>query len=518
MNTKSPVPVKRTSKVDAVIVGSGPAGAAAADALVRAGREIVMLDAGARPVQDRYALMDESVRLEIPWKFPHYPYEMVGDDVELNLFAIRKVGGSSLAWGAIAPRFHAADFELHTRYGVGVDWPLSYEELEPYYCKAEAFMGVSGADDNPYASPRSQPYPMGPFAMNDTDQLVKAAGEKLDIKFHSVPCARNSVIYQNRSACAYYGVCRACPISAMFSSDYVVNRLETKPNFLLRPDSQAIRVETDSNGKADAVVYVDSTGKEQIVRGSRIILATQTVETVRLLLNSGLCNGNGMLGKYFMEHPKFYLSGRVNQRLNPYRQGFETATTLKFHDHPRRDQYAGGRLLVRENAGPSVPEIAVESGLWGEELRREIKETFGHFITLGAFLEQLPYEHNRISLSDCERDSAGMPAAKVEFKIQGDYEDEGYRQMSNVMRELFDELGAMDVDVIMPPSNSGHYMGGHRMGTDSDASTTNSFLQTHEIDNLYLAGGGVFPTAGVSNPTLTTVALTLRMADHILVS
>ena len=510
--------MKILEKVDAVIVGSGPAGAAAAHILVNGGARVVMLDAGARPVKDRYALMDESVRLEIPWKFPHYPYEMIGDDVELNLFAIRKVGGSSLAWGAIAPRFHEADFEMHTRYGVGVDWPLTYEELEPYYCKAEAFMGVSGADDNPYASRRSQPYPMGPFAMNDTDQIVKAAGESLDIKFHSVPCARNSTIYQNRSACAYYGVCRACPIAAMFSSDHVVNRLERKSNFELRPDSRALRIEADSSGKARTVISVDSEGKEVAIQGDKIILAVQAVETVRLLLNSGICNNNGVLGKYFMEHPKFYMSGRVSQRLNPYRQGFETATTLKFHDHPQRDQYAGGRLLVRENAGPSVPEIAVESGLWGEELREEIQETFGHFVTLGAFLEQLPYAHNRISLSDTIKDSAGMPAAKVEFKIRGKYEDEGYRQMSRVMRNLFEELGATDVGEIMPPSNSGHYMGGHRMGTDPDTSTTNSFLQTHEIDNLYLAGGGAFPTAGVSNPTLTTVALVLRMADRILAS
>ena len=499
-----------------MIVGSGPAGAAAAHRLVHAGVKVVMLDAGSRPVKDRYALMDKSVRGQIPWTFPEYPYEMDGDDVELNLFAIRKVGGSSLAWGAIAPRFHSADFEMQTRYGVGVDWPLSYDELEPYYCEAEAFMGVSGADDNPYASPRSKPYPMGPFAMNDTDRLVRAAGDKLDIKFHSVPCARNSTIYENRSACAYYGVCRACPISAMYSSDYTVNRLEAKPNFELRPDSPAARIETDAHGRASVVVYHDADGNEQAIGAQKVVLAAQAIETVRLLLNSDLCNRNGMLGKYFMEHPKFYMSGRVGERLSPFRQGFETATTLKYHDHPNRDRYAGGRLLVRENAGPSVPEIAVEGGLWGEDLRNEIRETFGHYITLGAFLEQLPYEHNRISLSGSRRDTNGVAAAKVEFKLQGEYENAGFTEMSKVMESLFHELGASDVEVIMPPSNSGHYMGGHRMGNDPETSTTDSFLKTHEIDNLYLATGGAFPTAGVSNPTLTTVALVLRMAEEML--
>ena len=510
--------MNRPEETEVVIVGSGPAGAAAAHILVHAGVKVVMLDAGSRPDRDRYALMDKSVRGQIPWSFPEYPYEMHGDDVELNEFAIRKVGGSSLAWGAIAPRFHAADFEMHKRYGVGVDWPLSYDELEPYYCKAEKFMGVSGADDNPYASPRSQPYPMGAFAMNDTDRFVRGAGDKLDIKFHSVPCARNSTIYANRSACAYYGVCRACPINAMFSSDYPVNRLEAKPNFELRPDSPAARIETASDGQASAVVYHDADGHEQVIRAEKVILAAQAVETVRLLLNSGLCNRNGELGKYFMEHPKFYMSGRVGERLSPFRQGFETATTLKFHDHPNRDRYAGGRLLVRENAGPSVPEIAIDSGLWGEDLREEIRETFGHFVTLGAFLEQLPYEHNRITLSDSQKDASGLPAAKVDFRLQGEYENAGYTEMAKVMEKLFGEMGASEVELIMPPSNSGHYMGGHRMGADAERSTTNSYLQTHEIDNLYLASGGAFPTAGVSNPTLTTVALVLRMADQILAS
>lgn len=503
---------------EVVIVGSGPAGAAAAHTLVHAGVTVVMLDAGSRPEEDRYALMEKSVRGQIPWSFPEYPYEMHGDDVELNEFAIRKVGGSSLAWGAIAPRFHTADFEMHKRYGIGVDWPLSYDDLEPYYCKAETFMGVSGADDNPYASPRSQPYPMGAFAMNDSDRLVRSAGDKLGIKFHSVPCARNSTIYANRSACAYYGVCRACPINAMFSSDYVVNRLEAKPNFKLFADSSAARIETSANGRASAVVYHDADGREQIVYAEKIILAAQAVETVRLLLNSDLCNRNAQLGKYFMEHPKFYMSGRVSNRLSPFRQGFETATTLKFHDHPERAHYAGGRLLVRENAGPSVPEIATESGLWGSDLREEIRETFGHFVTLGAFLEQLPYEHNRISLSETQFDSNGLPAAKVDFKLQGEYEDRGYAEMAKVMKQLFGEMNASEVELVVPPSNSGHYMGGHRMGVDAESSTTDSYLKTHEIDNLYLASGGAFPTAGVSNPTLTTVALVLRMAEQMLKS
>lgn len=507
---------------DIVIVGSGPVGAAIAQALVEGGADVLMLEAGKRPEPDRFAKMDEALRETIPWPFPEYPYEMVGDDIELNEFAIRRVGGSSLAWGAITPRFQPNDFRLKSRYGVGNDWPVSYDDLEKYYCQAERFLGVSGASDNPWAQARSEPFPMGNFPMNDTDLLVKQACEPLGIKMHSVPVARNSEPYQGRSACLYYSTCRACPIGAMFGSDRVVEKLEKKPNFRLLTEVQAARVEVDKNDRVSKIVYFDERGAEQAVNCKILILATQTVENVRILLNSqsgsfprGLGNRSGRLGLELMEHPKFYLTYKVRQRLHPFRQGFETATTYQFHDHAKREEYAGGRLLVRENAGMTVAGFASESGRWGKELKEEIQGLFGRYVTLGAFLEQLPYDENRVSLSDSVKDQRGLPAAKVHFKLMHEYETEGLAEMKKVMESIFGEIGGDYVDM-MPGSNSGHYMGGHKMGSDPADSVTNSYLESHEVKNLFLASGGAFPTAGVSNPTLTSVALAFRTAAHIL--
>jgi glucose dehydrogenase len=512
-------------RAEVVVVGSGPAGAAAAHALVHRGVDVVLLEAGTQPEEDRFAVMDRAISGEIPWRFAPVPYEMVGDDIELNVFAIRKVGGSSLAWGGITPRYQPNDFRMRSRYGIASDWPVGYDELEPYYCQAERFLGVSGAQDNRYAAPRSQPFPMAPFPMNDTDLLVKEACGRLGIPLHSVPVARNSEPYEGRSACTYYAACRACPIGAMYGSDRTVNRLRESPRFRLVTEAEAQRVEVDGERRAKRVVYLDADGREQAVEGDRIVLAVQCVEAVRILLNShtgafphGLSNNNGRLGKGFMEHPKFYLTGRVKQRLNPYLQGFETATSFMFHDHGRRGEYSGGRLLVRENAGPSPAQLAQESGLWGSALRREIREIFGHYITLGAFLEQLPHDTNRIRLSSDVRLRNGAPAARVEFKLAGEYEHRGFLEMKTVMESIFAELGATNVEIAMEPSNSGHYMGGHAMGSDPDASVTNAELETHEVKGLYLATAGVFPTSGISNPTLTTVALVLRMVDRMLTS
>lgn len=511
------------TRAEAIVVGSGPAGAAAAQALVGAGVDTLLLEAGKRAPEDRFDVMDRALLGEIPWESPSYPYEMRGDDIELDVFAIRMLGGSSLAWGAVAPRFLPNDFRMRSAHGVGVDWPLTYDELEPHYAAAERLMGISGAHDNRWAAPRSSDFPMPAFPMSDSDHLVKAAAGRAGIALHSVPVARNSTTYDGRSACSYYGTCRACPIGAMYSSDQTIARLEGNRRFTLVTEAEVVRVEVDRGRRARGVVWRDAGGVEHAATAPIVILAVQAVETVRLLLTSestafphGLANGSGMLGKYFIEHPKFYMRGRVREALHPHRQGFETGSSYQFHDHDRRGEYAGGRLLVRENAGPSPAVLAARSGRWGRALKDEIREVFGHYVTLGAFLEQLPYESNRISLSTRRRRPDGAAAARVDFSLVGEYETRGFHAMRDVMLRIFDELGARDVEVITQPANSGHYMGGHRMGTDPATSVVDPFLEAHDVPGLFLASGGAFPTSGIMNPTLTTVALTLRMADRIL--
>ncbi|MBK9262199.1 MAG: GMC family oxidoreductase [Polyangiaceae bacterium] len=154
--------------------------------------------------------------------------------------------------------------------------------------------------------------------------------------------------------------------------------------------------------------------------------------------------------------------------------------------------------------------------MWGKALADEIREVFGHYVTLGAFLEQLPYDDNRVTLSDTMKNELGRPAAKIEFNLMRDYETKGYLAMKREIERIMDALGATDVRVIMEPSIGGHYMGTHRMGHDPETSVTTDRLECHSVKNLFLASSGAFPTGGISNPTLTGVALTMRMADYIL--
>jgi glucose dehydrogenase len=503
-------------RTEIAIVGSGPLGAAAAKVFVDAGTRVTMLEAGKRPSSDRFGKLERALRREIPWQFAPWRYESIGHDLEMNTFALRMLGGSSLAWGAITPRFLENDFRLKTRYGIGRDWPITYDQLEPYYLAAERFMGVAGNDDAPWWPRRSAPYPMPAFPMSETDKFVKRGCDKLGIPLVSVPMARNSVNYDGRPKCGYYSVCRACPIGAMYGSDLTVEMLEKKRGFTLKLGANVIRIEKNALGVAHRVIWLDENHLEHAIEAERIVLAVQGVETARLLLDSGLANENGLLGCGLMEHPKFYVMGRVAPILDAHRYGFETATSLLFHDHARRGDYAGGRLIVREAAGPSPSDIARTSGLWGKALADEIRDVFGHYVTLGAFMEQLPYDDNRVTLSESVKNENGRPAAKIEFDLMRDYESTGYLVMKREMERILDALGATNVRVIMQPTIAGHYMGTHRMGADPATSVIDDRLECHTVKNLFLASAGAFPTGGISNPTLTGVALTMRMADHVL--
>ena len=251
-----------------------------------------------------------------------------------------------------------------------------------------------------------------------------------------------------------------------------------------------------------------SNGESKCIKGKKFILATHTLGNCHVLFNSNIGNSSGTLGKFLMDHLKFFVMGRVNFKTEAHRMGFETATSLHFHDHADRDQYAAGRLLVRENAGPTPDEISFYSGYWGDKLKEEIKSTFSYYLTLGGLLEQLPYEFNHTRLSDSKKNEFGDPAIFTSWELGRDYEYKAFKNLHHEINELLKKAGAKNLSLGMGLAHSGHYSGGHRMGNNSTDSVVDSNLKIHDMENLYLLGTGNLPTCSTNNPTLTSVALT----------
>lgn len=523
LNSQTPRPVAVRSKANLkkkiIIIGSGPVGAVAAKILCQSQFDVTILEAGTEQDKDKYELMEHFVRnneywqSELPWR-----YEVNGYDLDLNTWAIRKEGGSSNGWNGSTPRFLESDFVLHSQYGIAVDWPITYQEIEPYYVKAEYLMGICGEQQDPLESYRSMPYPMPAHPMKDYDLLVKEAALKLNIDFHTIPGARNSQVYDDRSKCLSYGVCRACPIDAKFTAAHTIKQLKKLSNFSIQYQAYARKVEVDDNG-----LFTINYQQQNISKSldcDLVILAGYVVGNINLLQKSaserfsnGLANGSNTLGKYLMDHPRFSMTGSISQRVDGYRNGFETSSSLTFHNHPQRHQYAASRILVHRRTGPWPYELAMASNLTGKALQMEIKRQFAKFIRLDVLMEQLPILENQVSLSE-QLDDYGDPIAKINYGILSKYEELAHQKMRQKVYSIFECLNANNI-IQSDIASCGHFMGGHRMGNDPKTSVTNSYLESHDIKKLFIAGSGAFPTGGTSNPTLTSIALTIRMAEYI---
>ena len=523
-------------EVDVCVVGAGVAGALTAWKLGRAGVDTVMLEAGPRYDPERGAeRMQRYQEGDYPWAsdWPERDvYSSVGEfDYPLNEHRVRGVGGTTLHWLGYTPRFLPSDFRMRSRHGVAEDWPIGYDDLEPYYAQAETELGVAGDDDNPFAGHRSQAYPLPPFPFGYDERLVVAAGKRLGITFHAMPQARTSREYRGRPACATYSLCRVCPIGARYSGDVAVQRAEETGAVTVVPEAPVVRLETDGNRRVRRAVVQRRDGTQHAVEAQCFVVAAHAVESARLLLLSaqaghpeGLANGSGVVGRYFMEHMGQFRRATLDQPLYPHRKGFATAISQQFHDRDERDR-SSGFLLRGEADGPGpdvveriISDVALRSGNWGEAFARELEpqvaEAFGREMLLGSNAEPLPDPANRVDLDPELRDAFGYPAPRLRYGLS-DYEREGYRDGDAYIHQMADALGA---DTLGPIQNhhGSHHAGTCRMGHDPDRSAVNAHLRAHELDNLYVVGSANFVTLSLVNPTLTVAALALRLGDHLL--
>lgn len=519
---------------DVCIIGAGLAGGLIAYELASKGLKVVVLEAGPRhDLSNRFSDMEDLLRHDKkPWASnnPRRDVYTNAGPVEYPLRSarVKAVGGTTLHWGGLAPRLYETDFRMRSLYGLAVDWPITYDEIEPYYGKAEVALGVAGIADNPFASYRSSDYPLPPFPFSYADQVLKKGWNKTGIAVHSIPWARNSVPYQHRPACQAFSTCgshRICPIVAQYTSEGHIGLAEKTGRVRLIPDANVSRINEDGS-RVTSVIYAtpDKTEHEQ---GARcFVLAAHAIESARLLLLSksgrfpdGLANSSGQVGKNFMEHLSVWVEGRLKESVYPYRIGFGTAESHQFCVSKKRGETGAFKIGSKNNAGPRPADIVANSGNWGVELEEEIKELFGRNAVIVASLEQLPVESNSITLDPTVKDCFGNPAPRITYSI-GNYERRTAKEAVATIEKVLD---ALDVSEMMHSGRQAaddfvfncHHLGTCRMGGDPETSVVDPNLRAHDVTNLFIVGSGAFPTGGSVQPSLTIAALAIRCADYI---
>jgi choline dehydrogenase-like flavoprotein len=530
--------------VDFVIVGSGAAGGVIARELARAGLSVVVLEQGKRflPADFEHdelkywfigGIATDPVRN--PQTFRRSAAEQAQRPlVRTPLWYARGVGGTTLHYTANYWRFREIDFRersvLGEISGTGfADWPITYDELEPYYTKVDWEIGVSGqAGANPFDAPRSKPYPMPPMRVKSSGVLFERGAKKLGWHPVPAPLAINSTLYNGRPACVNCGFCHgfACEVMAKASTlTTVIPQAEETGNCEVRPESYVSRLETNKRGRVTGAAYFDAQGKEHFQRARAVVVAANGGETPRLLLNSanprfpqGLANSSGLVGKYLMFNYTARAVGVFVHELNEYKSVQVTRILHDFYDSdPKRGFYGGGGLDARIGPQPTIWALrtATDGPGWGQGFKQHLRE-FTRSMQVACHTTSLAVETNNITLDPTLKDAWGVPAIRVTYR---DHPDDlaTARFLQERGAEILDAAGAQRV-VKGPVAESSlgfHLLGTCRMGNEPARSVVDKFHRSHDVPNLFVCDGSSLVTSGRGQPTMTIQALAFRAGEHI---
>jgi choline dehydrogenase-like flavoprotein len=512
-------------KVDVVIVGAGASGTTYAAILSKAGKKVVLLDNG--PDWHSSDLISSDI-----WgrriKPAGGPFVLEGKHpVNMGGQAGWGVGGASLHYYANFPRLLPTDFRIKSEYGRAHDWPISYDDVAPWYDKVAEEIGVSGdAQAEEIWRPKGQAYPMPPMKTFKNGRVWLKGFEAAGIRMVPAAVGMNSVEFKGRAACIYDGWCHVgCPIGAL-ANPLVTWLAEARKNGAeVRAWSTATRVLTDATGnKATGVEYYDRNGEQQFQPASVVVLAAWAAQNPRVLLNSatdkhpkGLANANELVGKYIMTHFASGTNAMFDEDVEPH-MGTIGAQFMSYERY-RKTSHKGafGSTFIVAGAANKVTGLGglanTRPELFGPELHAYLKRATKNLTRMNAFGEEQSKIENRIELAS-EKDEFGMPLGRIIHN----YDDNDAALWNANFEEGLKIAHATDAKEVWQGRGGMpciHLMGGTITGTGAANSVVNSFGQTHEVGNLFVAGPGIFPTAGASNPTYTIFALSMRGAEHL---
>jgi glucose dehydrogenase len=530
-----------TRSAEVVVVGSGVAGSLVAAQLAKAGVKVLLLEAG--PHVQRAAAVDQyrAALIKIPeCAYPDTAYapRPRSDDPKHyflqdgpDMFGatyLRQVGGTTWHWLGTTLRFVPDDFRLRSRFGIGLDWPLSYDDLEPWYCAAERELGVAGDPGAKLDAPRSQPYPLPAIPLSYLDRHVAAGIKATPYTVEATPQARNSQVYDNRPPCCGSSSCiPICPIQAKYDATSHVRQAQAAGAELV-PEAVVSAVEVGPDGRIAALRVKRPDGTEEQATGKVFVIAAHGIETPKLLLQSsserfprGVANSSDQVGRNLMDHPTQLSWALAAEPVFPYRGPLSTAGIESPRAGDWRGKYAAFRVQL-DNRGWAWPQGTpdstvrqlVQRGLRGAALDRALAERSSREMGFATMSEQLPSPENRIVPDFDHRDGIGLPRPRVTFRID-DYTRRSFEHGRRIQKEICAAMKCTDVHHGDDVFSAGHIMGTYRMGTDPKQSVVNADQRAHDHANLFLLGSGVFPTGAASNPTLTIAALALRAVGAI---
>jgi choline dehydrogenase-like flavoprotein len=536
-----PVRFAPTDTVDFVIVGSGAAGGIMAKELSTAGFSVVVLEQGQRLTEgdfthDEFGAFMQGQHSNSPVMQPQTFRTAASDNAKAGRYLIygRMVGGSNAHFTGNFWRLRPSDFKeastLGPIAGTGfVDWPITYEDLEPYYTKAEWELGVSGAP-GPFDPPRSKPYPMPPLPVKSSGVLLERGAAKLGLHAQPSPMAINSQTYNGRPACQHCGFCLFFMCEYRAKSTSMVTMLplaEATGKCEIRPDSYVARVETNDAGRATGVSYFDAQKRMHLQRAKAVVLCANGAETPRLLLNShsnrfpdGLANSSGMVGKHLMFNTYFGVNAQFEHPLNEFKRVQNTRLVLDYYEtDPKRGFYGGGGIDARFGQYPiifALGGLPAGSPTWGEGFARALAEEYTRTMFFGTHGTSLPLESNRIDIDPNLKDAWGLPCMRVTYHDHAD-DLKNASFLGSKALEIAHAAGATKAwaNEVGPQGQSVHLLGTCRMGKDPKSSVIDTHHRTHDVPNLFICDGSSMVSSSRGQPTETISALAFRAGDLI---
>ena len=578
---------------DVIVVGSGAGGGQTAYTLTMEGAKVLMLEAGRNydPVKETpmfqtnnqaplrgastpdkpFGFFDSTV--DGGWQVPGEPYTNGSSDPARQFWwwRARMLGGRTNHWGRISLRNGPYDFKPHTRDGLGFDWPISYEDLAPYYDKTEMLVGVYGSNEGLENTPDSPAGCLLPppkmragelLAQKRTKQLgipvvpihravlsVKQDAETLPAKIHPKNARAQQILAQSmreRAACFWATECgRGCATKANYQSTTVhLPPALATGNLDIVTDAMVRTVTVDENGKANGVSYIDrKTKEERTVKARVVVLAASSAESVRILLNSksarfpsGLANSSGLVGKYIMDTVGARLGGQIPalENLPVHNEDGAGGNHVYVPWWLYKEQHAGKLGFARGyhiefGSGRRMPGMgstnAIESitgGNYGKQFKADARRYYGSFMSFAGRGEMIPNDDSFCELDPTVKDKWGIPVLRFHWK----WSEHETRQAAHMQRTFVDMIESMGgkagtpdatgAAAIEPGGKIIHEVGGTIMGADPKKSVTNQWCQTWDVKNLFVTDGGAFCSNADKNPTLTIMALAWRSSEYLL--